>query len=119
MQHPRFSLQKVVMDDGLIANNPPYDAVAEISEYYLHQRMKTPAPCSHTQITDSKFRPTDRVRAWYDDVGAAFSRLSPVLRNTTAIDDTDPTRILRKMWETHVYIHQNMETTEKIGELIN
>ncbi|KAJ8030489.1 85/88 kDa calcium-independent phospholipase A2 [Holothuria leucospilota] len=162
-----FPPEDLFMDGGLIANNPTCDAMTEISEYYLHQRMKGEVPnklglvvslgtgngpvdgvndisvyvpngvtdiykAAQTMkaaanlgtifvnlITDGRFRPTDRVRAWCDDIGAAFFRLSPTLGEAGALDDTDPARIIKMMWETQVYIHDNMETIEKIGELIN
>ncbi|KAJ8037413.1 85/88 kDa calcium-independent phospholipase A2 [Holothuria leucospilota] len=69
-------------------------------------------------VTDSRFRPTDRSRAWCFDIGAPFFRLSPPLSHMTELDETDTKVILRLMWETEVFICKNREKIDQIGQLI-
>ncbi|KAJ8030488.1 85/88 kDa calcium-independent phospholipase A2 [Holothuria leucospilota] len=71
------------------------------------------------QINETRFRPTDQARAWCDSMGAAFFRLSPPLTEAVALDERNPTKILKVLWQSQVYIYNNKKTLEKIGELIN
>ncbi|KAJ8037850.1 85/88 kDa calcium-independent phospholipase A2 [Holothuria leucospilota] len=72
-----------------------------------------------TQMTDSRFRPVDRSRAWCHSMGTAFFRLSPVLSRDYELSMIDNREIVKMLWETQVYLYQNKDKFDTIGLLLN
>ncbi|XP_033630973.1 85/88 kDa calcium-independent phospholipase A2-like [Asterias rubens] len=70
------------------------------------------------QLTDARGRTLDRARSWCNMIGAPFYRFSTPMSADIPLDETKDSVLLKMLWETEVYLHQNRDKITQLGELL-